>query len=205
MENLQNINRLQVISGLLGLSAIGVFITALVVFGSLNTEFSLFNDFVSKLGAKGEPNSIWWNLIRFVLVGLLLVAFGAMYGIILKDRLLGIFLSIFGVGFALTSIPMDIVEPDSPVSKAHIVVICLALAFWLFGLSRMGYKPQLDKKIRIRANFTAMILVASMVGYVLGFWSMPITHRLVFGVVFAWTGITSLELLTKNPVNRIEH
>ncbi len=184
------------ITGILGLSAVVVLATALIIFGFLNNEFSFYHDFISKLGALGAQNALGWNLIGFALVGFLLFGFGLTYGLLLKDKLLAILLSLFGIGFALTSIPMDMQQSTSPVSKAHIVVICLGLAFWLFGLSRMGYNQRLDKKIRNRANMTSILLVTAMVGFVLGLWSMPTTHRLVFGVVFGWTTITSLELIT---------
>ena len=83
----------------------------------------------------------------------------------------------------------------APLSTAHTVAICLGLAFWMFGLSRLGYNQKLTKKIRDRANITAVILVLSMLGFVFGFWSIPITHRLVFMIVFGWTAITSIELI----------
>jgi hypothetical protein len=84
---------------------------------------------------------------------------------------------------------------NTPISKAHIVAICLGLAFWLFGLSRLGYNKKMKRRIRTRANLTAIILVVSMMGFVFGLWSMPIAHRLVFGIVFGWTALTSIELI----------
>lgn len=184
--------------GSLGILSVLILIISLIVFGAANDEFSYLNDFISKLGAKGEPNALWFNLTGFVVVGLLFFSFGLLYGVLLNDKLLAILLSLFGIGFAFTAIPMDMQVSNSPVSKAHIVAICLGLAFWLFGLSRLGYNPLLEKRVRKRANITAFVLVISMVGFVLGLWSMPITHRLVFGIVFGWTAITSLELIVNN-------
>ncbi|MFK8161818.1 MAG: hypothetical protein AB8H12_05085 [Lewinella sp.] len=66
-----------------------VFLGSLVVLGKLNEDFSFVNDFVSKLGATGAPNAIWWNLLGFVLVGILLMGFGFIYGAYLKDKLTG--------------------------------------------------------------------------------------------------------------------
>ena len=183
--------------GILGLLSILIFIATLLIFGFSNSDFSFVNDFVSKLGAKGEPNALWFNLFGFITVGLLLFVFGLTYGNLLNDKLLSILLSLFGLGFAFTAIPMDMQLSRTPVPKAHIVAICLGLAFWLFGLSRLGYNQQLKRKIRIRANLTAVILVLSMMGFVFGLWSMPITHRLVFGIVFGWTALTSIELILK--------
>jgi len=186
--------------GILGLLSVLILITALLIFGFSNSGFSFVNDFISKLGAKGEPNALWFNLFGFIIVGILLFVFGLTYGNLLNDKLLSILLSLFGLGFAFTAIPIDMELSRTPVSKAHIVAICFGLAFWLFGLSRLGYNKQLKRKVRIRANLTAVILVLSMMGFVFGFWSMPITHRLVFGIVFSWTALTSIELILKKKI-----
>lgn len=181
--------------GIFGLLSVLTLITTLLVFGLLNSDFSFWEDFISKLGAKGEPNAFWFNLIGFVVVGILLFIFGLSYGKLLNDKLLSILLSLFGLGFAFTAIPIDMEFSRTSVSKAHIVAICLGLAFWLFGLSRLGYNQKLEQKIRKRANFTAVILVLAMIGSASDIWSMPVTHRLVFGIVFGWTAITSIELI----------
>ena len=181
--------------GIFGLLSVLILTTTLLVFGLLNSDFSFWEDFISKLGAKGEPNAFWFNLIGFVVVGTLLFVFGLSYGKLLNDKLLSILLSLFGLGFAFAAIPIDMEFSRTSVSKAHIVAICLGLAFWLFGLSRLGYNQNLKRRIRTRANLTAAILVLSMIGFVFGFWSMPITHRLVFMIVFGWTAITSIELI----------
>ena len=183
--------------GIFGLLSVLTLITALLIFGLSNSGFSFWEDFISKLGAKGEPNALWFNLIGFVTVGILLFIFGLSYGKLLNDRLLAILLSLFGLGFAFTAIPADLQMANAPVSKAHTVAICLGLAFWMFGLSRLGYNQKLKRKIRNRANLTAVILALSMMGFVFGIWSMPITHRLVFMIVFGWTAITSIELIYK--------
>ncbi|MDG2449651.1 MAG: DUF998 domain-containing protein [Saprospiraceae bacterium] len=186
--------------GVIGLSSVVILIAALITFGFSNNEFSFFDDFISKLGALGQPNAIWFNLTAFVLVEILLIVFGFCYGRLLNNQLLSILLSLFGLGFSFTAISTDMNIPNSHYSKAHMVSICLGLAFWLFGLSRLGSNPMLQKKIRMRANFTAIALVLSMAGFGLGLWSMPITHRLVFGIVFGWTAVTSIELIFNKQV-----
>ena len=183
--------------GIIGLLSVLILITTLLIFGFSNTNFSFVNDYVSKLGAKGEPNALWFNLFGLISVGMLLFAFGLTYGNLLKDKLLSVLLSLFGLGFAFTAIPIDMELSRTPISKAHIVAICLGFAFWLFGLSRLGSNKQLRKGIRNRANFTAIILVLPIIGFVLELWSMPLTHRLIFGIVFGWTAITSIELILK--------
>jgi len=189
--------------GIFGILSVLILITALLIFGFLNSNFSFLSDFISQLGAKGEPNALWFNLIGFVAVGILLFIFGLAYGNFLNDKLLSILLSLFGLGFAFTAVPIDMEFSRTPVSKVHIVAICLGLACWLFGLSRLGYNQKLSRKIRNRANMTAIILALSIMGYLFGIWSMPITHRLVFMTVFGWTGITSIELIYNKETNKI--
>ncbi len=182
-------------AGIAGISAVLLFAAALLLFGTLHPEFDFFQDYISYLGAIGEPNAIWWNVIGFFMVGILLMFFGIQYGRIVEDRLAGILLSLFGLGFAFTAIPVDKMNEASAVSKAHIVAICLGLAFWMFGLARLSYKPRLGRSIQRRASISAIILVAAIAGLVVDLWSMPMTHRLVFAVVFGWTAITGVELL----------
>jgi len=185
--------------GGIGLSSVVILITSILIFGFLNSDFSLTQDFISKLGARGEPNSQLFNIVGFGIVGILLFLFGFAYGSLLNDKLLAYLIGMFGLGFALTSIPIDIEHSRAVISKVHILSICLGSACWLLGLSRLSYNLNFDKKIRCRANIAAVLLVASMIGFVLGLWSMPITHRLVFGIVFGWTAITSVELYFTEP------
>jgi hypothetical membrane protein len=93
--------------GLLGLSSVIVFVGSLVVFGNLNENFSFVNDFVSKLGAYGEPNALWWNLLGFVLVGILLIRFGTAYANFIRDRLTGSLFAMFVVGIRYVAMAID--------------------------------------------------------------------------------------------------
>jgi len=70
--------------GVIGLSSVVILIAALITFGFSNNEFSFFDDFISKTGALGQPNAIWFNLTAFVLVGILLMVFGFCYGRLLN-------------------------------------------------------------------------------------------------------------------------
>ena len=191
-------------AGLLGLLAVSTFIIALFIFASLNPNFNYVDDFVSKLGAHKQPNAFWFNILGFLLVGLFLVGFGVTYGKLLKDQLVGMLLAIFGIGFAFTSIPFDLEFSDSAVSKAHTFAITLGLASWLLGLARISYNQSLRKSIRFQANITALLLVFSMIGFAIGLWSMPVTHRLVFGVVFSWTMLTAADLLLNSRIKKIK-
>lgn len=179
----------------LGISAVGLFGVALMVFALLNPNFNYLEDFVSKLGAIGQPYALWWNLIGFLAVGVLLAAFGLAFGRVVEDRIVGMLLIFFGIGFGATAVPVDMGDELAAVSKAHIVSICLALAAWLLGLARMAYLPKLGNSVHVMANIAAVLLVLPILGLAAGLWSMPVTHRLVFAVVFSWLAVTSIGLL----------
>jgi hypothetical protein len=113
------------LSAAFGLTAVGLFGLALTVFATLNPSFHPLDDYVSKLGALGQPYAPWWNVIGFLIVGALLAGFGLSFGRVVDDRLVGGLLAGFGVGFGATGIPVDWAHQQAPVSKAHVVAICL--------------------------------------------------------------------------------
>jgi len=76
------------------------------------------------------------------------------------------------------------------------------LAAWMFGLARLAQFKSLEKSVRYSANIAAKLVVLPMFGFVAGLWSMPVTHRLIFAVVFGWIGFTSFSLLTDRGNNQ---
>jgi hypothetical protein len=183
------------LSAAFGLTAVGLFGLALTVFATLNPCFHPLDDYVSKLGALGQPYAPWWNVIGFLIVGALPAGFGLRFGRVVDDRLVGGLLAAFGVGFGATGFPVDWAHQQAPVSKAHVVAICLGLAAWLFGLARLAYLPGLGRSVQLSANVAAGLVVLPILAQVAGLVPMPLTHRLVFGVVFGWVAFTSIALL----------
>lgn len=82
-------------SEIFGLLSIILFISFLVLFASLYLEFNFKEDFVSKLGAKGEPLAICWNVIGLGLVGVTLIGFGYYYVKTIQDNVAGLLLAFF--------------------------------------------------------------------------------------------------------------
>lgn len=167
-------------AAILGISAVGLLAFALVVFSGLNPGFKPLDDYVSKLGAAGQSYAVWWNVIGFVVVGALLAGFGLTYGRILQDRFVGVLLALYGVGFGATGVPIDLKDASAPLSKAHVVAICLGLAAWMLGLARMAYLPSLGKSVRSSASIAAALLALPLVGQGAQLWSMPVTHLSYF-------------------------
>lgn len=156
-----------------GFSSVLIFGITLVTIANLTPDFSYLNDFVSKLGAQGQPYAMWWNMIGFLLVGILLAAFGYSYGKTINDRLAGICLALFGIGFAITSIPIEPGNTESALSTAHVVAICHGLASWMFGLARIAHLESHNPSVKYGANIAATLVVLPMFGFVAGLCLCP--------------------------------
>ncbi|TWT79754.1 hypothetical protein CA13_11610 [Planctomycetes bacterium CA13] len=188
------------IAAFLGLLGVGLFCTAFIVCSILTPDFDPLDDFISKLGAQGQPCEVWWNAIGFLTVGVTLAAFGYAFGRMITDTTTGLWLALSGIGFALAAIPTDLVNAEASLSKAHFVSICLALAGWCFGLARVSGLSSLNRFVKRKAEIASVLVVIPMIGYGTGLITMPTTHRLVLGVVFGWVTFTSLDLLSKESM-----
>ena len=182
----------------LGLVAAGLFIIAFFVAAMSSPNYAMLGDYISKLGARNQPFALWWNAIGFVAVGVLFSAFGWTLGRAINDRVAGGCLVVAGLGFALGAIPADFAAANAPLSKAHFVSICIALAGWCFALARMGQAGTLEKRIRMGANIAGVLAVLPMVGTVVNLFTAPVAHRLVLVVVFGWVIFVSLAIMIKS-------
>ena len=87
------------------------------------------------------------------------------------------------------------VDSNAPISKAHIIsnlpCSCI-LVIWTFeNFLQYCKQKNSSKSSEYSCNFNC-----NFYDWVCkGIWTMPITHRLVFAVVFGWTAITSIDLL----------
>lgn len=179
-----------------GLSSAGIFIAAFFLFSTLTPEFDLINDYISRLGARNQPLALWWNLSGFILVGVLFSVFGWNLGRLINDPLAGICLVLSGIGFSLAAMPADFAHALTPLSKAHFVSICMALAGWCLGLARMGRKGSVAPVVRSSANTAGVLAILPMAGAAIELITAPLAHRLVLIVVFGWVIFVSLRLLT---------
>lgn len=168
----------------MGLSAVTLFAVSFVIFAGLNPEFNLIQDYISKLGAQGQPYSLGWNVIGFFAVGVLLALFGYGFGRSISDELVAVCLAVGGLGFALAALPTDLAHSTSVLSKSHYAAICVSLAGWCFALARIGGHPTIEKAVKRRASVASVLLVVAMAAHVAA--TAPSTHRLVVLVVFGW-------------------
>ncbi|MEO1211772.1 MAG: DUF998 domain-containing protein [Cyanobacteria bacterium J06638_20] len=187
--------RLRLFTAVSGLLSVSFFVCSFMLFGFLHPDFDVFVDFISKLGAKGQPNAFCWNIVGFGSVGLLLAAFGWLFGLCKNDRVLGTCLMVAGFGFSLGAIPTDFADAQSPLSKAHFVSICLSLTGYCFGMARLTGSQSTDSE-RITANWVIALAILPIIGASGGVSAEPVAHRIILTVVFTWVVLSSLRLLT---------
>ena len=183
----------QTLASVCGLSSVLLFLLAFLLFGFLHPSFDAVGDFISKLGGKGQPLALWWNIVGFGIVGLLLAAFGWLFGICRNDRILGGCLVVAGIGFGLGAIPADFSDPQSPFSAAHFVSICLSLAGYCLGLARLSGSRMPDEDREI-ANWVIALSLLPIICVSGGISAEPVAHRAILTVVFSWVVLNSLRL-----------
>jgi len=192
------------IASFLGLFSAGLFVTSFFAIALATPGYDLFKDYISLLGASGQPFALWWNLLGFVSVGFMFAAFGWAYSRVVNDIWVGVFLMISGIGFAMGAIPADFINPDLHLSKAHFVSICLALAGWCLGLARIDHIRPGPRIARISATLAGTFVVLTMIATALGLISAPIAHRLVLVAVFGWVIFTSMQFVMRKKAFKIE-
>ncbi|MEL6106284.1 MAG: DUF998 domain-containing protein [Planctomycetota bacterium] len=189
------------VMGWIGLLSVALFVVAFIVCGSLNPDFDLLRDHISKLGARGEPNALLWNGIGFASVGLGLASFGWLLGSAYGDRLLGGCLVMSGVGFAMGAVPTDFEVPDSPASAAHFVAICFALAGWFLALARLVQSPLSDEITKTAVRYAIGLMLLPLIAQGGEMIDEAAAHRLLLLVVFGWiTFISARSLLYPDAV-----
>jgi hypothetical membrane protein len=138
--------------GLAGPLAAGLFAASVVGFASVRTDgYAHATKAVSELGAVGAPSALAFNLLGFIVPGLLVIlltialrrAMGPGLG-----RVGPTLLALSGLALIAAGVfPVDMDDPGAPVSVAHFAGAMLTGVFWSFalfwigsGLRRVGFQ-----------------------------------------------------------------
>lgn len=129
--------------GLAGPVAAGLFTLSLVGFAAMRTDgYSHGTKAVSELGAVGAPSALAFNLLAFVVPGLLVVMLSVALRRCVGAKLGWVGPTLLGLsGIALVAagaFPVDMADRSSPVSIAHYVGAILTGVFWSFALFWVG-------------------------------------------------------------------
>jgi hypothetical membrane protein len=186
------------------LLAATVFWTALLAFGSLRADYSQLTKAVSELGAIGAPHALAWNVLGFIVPGLLLAACGVAIGTasdglgsVLRWLLTG-----SGIAFAGTGVFPAVMQYGSPVMQApstvgHVVMLLLSSVLWLVAIGVLLRKITITREPRLRRLLTPVVVVtvialAGLAANVLHHAIPPLEHRpglaqrLGFAGYFLW-------------------
>ena len=154
-----------------GVLAATVFWTALVAFGIVRADYSQLTKAVSELGAVGAPHALAWNVLGFIVPGLLLAACGAAIGTVIERRggALRWLLTGSGVAFAGTGMFPAVMQHGSPVMQApstagHVVMLLLSSVSWLAAIGVLLRKIRREPLLRRQLKPFVIVTVAALSG-----------------------------------------
>ena len=164
-----------------------VFWTALLAFGILRADYSQLTKAVSELGAIGAPHALAWNVLGFIVPGVLLAACGLAIAAVVDERsgVLRWLLAGSGIAFAGTGVFPAVMQDGSPVMQApstvgHVVMLLLSSVLWLVAigvlLRRITREPRL-RRLLTPFVIVTVIALAGLAANVLHDAIPPLEHR----------------------------
>ena len=195
------------------LLAAALFWMALVAFGAARPDYSQFTKAVSELGAVGAPHALAWNVLGFIVPGLLLAACGVAIGTVVEGRrgALRWLLAGSGVAFAGTGVFPAVMSYGSPVMHApstvgHVVMLLLSSVLWLVAIGVLLRKITREPRLRRLLTpfvFVTIVALSGLAANVLHDAIPPLANRpglaqrLGFAGYFLW--FVSLSLWSARP------
>lgn len=197
-----------------GITAAAVFWSALWVFGAVRQDYSHVTQAISELGAIGAPHALAWNLIGFIITGLLLAIGGAGFAFAIDGRrsVLWWLVVVSGLGFAGAGIIPAEMRDGSPNLQSSLTVCHILMAFvsgipWLIASVLLISRIKLNPKWRSFKGMGVMFAVFGIVAYTLNLfaYSLPflsqrpgLAQRFLFAVYFAWFLVLSFRHLRES-------
>jgi hypothetical membrane protein len=194
-----------------GLGACATFWIALFAFAAARSDYSHFTKAISELGVLGAPHALAWNLIGFIVPGILLAICGAGLASTIdgKRGLLWWLLVMSGVGFAATGLLPGEMHNGSPLMKSpwtvgHIAASFLSAIPWAIAtvllVVRAKHKPEW-RHLRVIGTVLALAGILGLFARALpAFEHRPgLGQRTGFAAYLAWYLVMSFYLLLAAP------
>ncbi|HQZ37522.1 MAG TPA: DUF998 domain-containing protein [Vicinamibacterales bacterium] len=208
------------VAGGIGIAACAVFWVALFAFGASRTDYSHFHKAVSELGVLGAPHALAWNLIGFIVPGLLLALFGAGLATAIDGRrgALWWLLVLSGLCFAATGVvpgEMRNGSPmmESPLTLGHLLLANLAPLLWAIASFLVIRRVKKNRSWKPFTTLAAVYAVVCVGGFLFsivasaaipGLADMPgLVQRFDFAFYFGWFLIMSFHLRSAVPRVRL--
>ena len=181
-------------AALFGVGANLLFWASVATFAALRPDYAHATKAVSELGAWGAPNMWAFNVLGYILPGLLLAACGWLLGRAAKSNAVAALLALSGVGVAVAgAFPADMNDYGSFTTMGHLVGSTGSLVAWALAL--------VCAMLFARKNWPALAaLSAAALALTIGafflYETLPsgIVQRITFGVFFAYFLVASLLL-----------
>jgi hypothetical membrane protein len=201
---------------------------ALVAFGAARTGYSQLTKAVSELGAVDASHAFAWNVLGFIVPGLLLAAAGAALGNVVAGRrgALRWLLAGSGVAFAGTGVFPAVMSYGSPVMHApstvgHVVMLLLSSVLWLVGIGVLARRIVREPGRRQLLKPFVIVTVVALSGLaanVLHSAIEPLAHRpglaqrlgfagyfLWFVSLSLWLAISTMERTRLRSIETVNH
>ena len=201
-----------------GVLAMVVFWGALFVFAAMYPGYTHFHKAISELGAFGAPNAIAWNLIGFIIPGILLAVCGAGVAIQIDGRRTSLYwlLIVSGLGFSGTGMIPAEMQDGSPFMESawtigHIVMTfasgfpwVIATVILVLHVKRSSYWEKLTTICSGLSFFAIASLFLNIAASELPYLSdnPGLAQRVAFAFYFAWFLIVGLLFTSKTQRDR---
>ncbi|MEJ7808208.1 MAG: DUF998 domain-containing protein [Telluria sp.] len=201
------------VAGGFGMAAFSVFWLALFAFAAIRSDYSHLHKAVSELGVIGAPHALAWNLIGFIVPGLMLARFGAALAYAIDGRrgALWCLLVLSGVCFAATGVVPGEMRNGSPIMDSaltlgHLLASNLAPLLWAIAAFLLIHRVNRNPVWKQMTTCVAIYAIVCVGGFVLsivaaasaaipGLAHMPgLVQRFCFGFYFSWFLIMALHL-----------
>jgi len=176
-------------AGVAGIAAVVAFWTALFGFAAAYAGHSHSHKAISELGAFGAPHALAWNLIGFIIPGVLLATCGAGLGraIEVSGRATALYwlLVMSGVGFAGTGvIPVEMRQGSpfmqSPFTIGHVAMTLLSGVPWIIAAFLVAARVRLNPTWQASRGVSIILAAACIAGFALNIFAtaLPVlAHR----------------------------
>lgn len=198
-------------AGMAGFAALAVFWPALFVFAAVRPDYSHFTQAISELGAIGAPHALAWNLIGFMVPGLLLAVCGAGLAFAIDGRRSALWwlLVLSGLGFAGAGVIPCEMQNGSPKMQSPLTVCHIFMSFvsgipWLIATLLLVSRIKQNSNWHRRTKTSVMLALLGIAAYPLNFLarSLPffdqrpgLAQRIFFASYFGWYLVMSCCLL----------
>jgi hypothetical membrane protein len=189
-------------SAIIGISATVLFWVTYIIMSNLRPGYNLFHKAVSELGSLDAPNKWAWNILGYILPGILIAIYSVgLYKDISNGKgsklpLIGFVLS--GLLMSLSGIfPADMDNRKSTTTLLHMVGSFGSYIFFLIGAftypTQMRKSEYWKKSIKPTLIFTWLTIIFGAWPFI--FTSFPsVGQRIVFFFYLLWIFYTAIQL-----------